>query len=143
MSTGRILLTGSRACTSKATVIRALSDASALIPTGVKIVLVHGACEVGGKPAGADALADEVWREWVKIWPGQFEDPETHPARLFRTPLVRNQHMVDLGAAVCVAIADSWASGTGHCARRARAAGIRVLDYGVDTSVEARPGVAA
>lgn len=32
-----------------------------------------------------------------------------------------------------------WASGTGHCARRARGAGLLVADWGVDTTWEARP----
>ena len=34
----------------------------------------------------------------------------------------------------CLAFALRWASGTGHCARRARAAGLQVVDWGVDTT---------
>lgn len=55
------------------------------------------------------------------------------------SPRARNQHMVNLGADVCLAFATRWASGTGMCARMARKAGILVVDYGVDTSMEARP----
>jgi hypothetical protein len=44
--------------------------------------------------------------------------------------------MVSLGADVCLAFAQAYASGTGHCARAARKAGIPVLDYGVSTLVK-------
>jgi hypothetical protein len=47
--------------------------------------------------------------------------------------------MVRLGADRCAAFALSWDSGTGHCARLARDAGILTADFGVDTTREARP----
>lgn len=63
---------------------------------------------------------------------------EAHPAREHPDPKARNLHMVGLGADVCLAFAWCWASGTGHCARAARRAGIRTLDFGVPTGVGAR-----
>jgi hypothetical protein len=68
-------------------------------------------------------------------------EAEPWPARLFYSPLARNEFMVKLakgledeGHTVEVwALARSWKSGTGHCARKARQYGLRVVDYGVST----------
>lgn len=89
-------------------------------------VIVHGGA------TGADAMAGE----WARV---ANKAAEVYPASGFPSPRARNQHMVNLGADVCLAFADKWASGTGMCARMARKAGIPVIDYGVDTSMEARP----
>lgn len=87
---------------------------------GSGVVLVHGDAE------RADQMA--------KYIAGRLGLPEeAHPADRFPSPRVRNQYMVDLGAAACVACATRWASGTGMCARMARRAGIPVFDLGVDT----------
>ena len=145
-TTRRLLFTWSRKEEDKYRVIRALSDASALISTRYRLVLVHGACEDPAKPGimiGGDGLADAIWLDWTKTWPGLYAPPERHPARNFSDPKARNQHMVDLGADLCVAGADRWASGTGHCARRARAAGIKVVDCGVPTAIKYGPRRAA
>jgi hypothetical protein len=64
---------------------------------------------------------------------------EVYPAEFFDDPLQRNAFMVSLGADLCIAFAHRWASGTGHCARYARKAGIPVIDYGVSTRTEDRP----
>src|SRR5690606_28867717 len=80
-------------------------------------------------------MADNFWRDMMKRYP--LEEPEVHPPDYDRwggkAPLIRNQEMVDKGANVCLAFATKWNSGTGHCARAARRAGIFVCDYGVST----------
>jgi hypothetical protein len=121
--TRRILVTGSRAWARDDVIYRAL--AAERHPTE-PITVVHG------KAPGADLIADH--------WARQFGwRVEPYSAREFPSPRHRNQHMVDLGAHVCLAFATSWASGTGMCARMARRAGIPVFDFGVDTRKEARP----
>ena len=85
------------------------------------VTLVHGGA------VGLDSLADCAARTL-----GLSVEP--HRAINFRTPRHRNQHMVNLGADVCLAFAQKWASGTGMCARMARKAGIPVVDYGVSTA---------
>lgn len=127
MTPVRILVTGSRAWTDRAAVRAALVDALATFSGTGLPVLVHGAA------AGADQLADEVWKELQAELPNQLGPAEDHPAADHPSPRHRNQHMVDLGATVCLAFADRWASGTGMCARMARAAGIIVVDVGVST----------
>lgn len=67
---------------------------------------------------------------------------EEWPAYLFYSPLARNNFMVGLAKGlvqeghdvVVWAFARSWKSGTGHCARKARQAGLDVTDYGVSTA---------
>lgn len=83
-------------------------------------VLIHGGA------IGLDSIAKRIWQRTP--WP-----MEEYPAEGFDTPLLRNQYMVDLGADVCLAFALKWATGTGHCARAARRAGILTIDYGVST----------
>lgn len=119
----RILITGSRGWTDAVTMLRVLRGAWHLFP---EAVLVHGDAE------GADRMAAGIWVSGAR-------PVEAYPAGDFPSPKHRNQHMVDLGADLCLAFAQSWASGTGQCARMARRAGIPVLDYGVDTRLEARP----
>jgi hypothetical protein len=128
----RILVTGSRAWDDPAVIRYAIDDALASHATMAPPVLIHGAA------AGADSIADQYWRYLRHQWPG-LDRAERYPSSDFPSPRARNQHMVDLGATVCLAFALSWRSGTGMCARMARAAGIPVRDYGVDTSPEARP----
>lgn len=127
MSILRVLVTGSRSWTDRETIVQALRDAgqaAGVHPQGT--VVVHGAA------SGADTLAAEVAREFGCM-------VQAYPARDFADPKARNLHMVGLGADVCLAFATSWASGTGHCARAARRAGIPTVDKGVDTRIEARP----
>jgi len=87
---------------------------------------------VQGNARGGDQLARRIAREFGC-------HVEDHDARDHSSPLARNAHMVGLGADVCLAAALAWASGTGNCARLARAAGIPTIDYGVDTRAESRP----
>lgn len=90
-----------------------------------------GAVLVHGDAVGVD-------RKAAAFWIGLGGNTERHPAREHPSPRARNQHMVDLGADVCLAFASRWASGTGMCARMARRAGIPVFDFGVNTSFEGR-----
>ncbi len=135
----RILITGSREWADKGAIAQALLDAfgeygpfidydeqMGRLTAWQSITLVHGAAR------GADAIADRLGEAWGLT-------VERHRARDFPTPLLRNQHMVDLGADVCLAFAQRWASGTGNCARAARKAGIHTVDYGVPTALEDRP----
>lgn len=86
----------------------------------MKLILVHGAA------VGTDSLVSDA-----ALFYGIRE--ESHPAARFANPKERNLHMVGLGAKECHTFADKWASGTGHCARAARRAGILVIDHGVFT----------
>jgi len=135
--TYRILVTGSRDWSgpSKAGIIRvALTE---IIKTNIRygeFVLVHGAC-----PKGADRIAHFTWEAFRRAEiPTTLLPAEQYPGELFRSFKERNQHMVNLGADVCLAFATNWASGTGQTARMARRAGIRTLDFGADTRIEAR-----
>lgn len=113
----RILITGARDWDRRSLIVAALRDAWRLRPDAT---LVHGGA------VGADQMAAEIWASGGL-------PTEEHPASRFESPRQRNQHMVDLGADVCISFAMRWASGTGMCARMARRAGIPVIDYGEDT----------
>jgi hypothetical protein len=127
----RILVAGSREWADVDAIDRAIRAALMKYWTDQPPVLVHGAAP------GADTLADKLWMGWLGArrtvgappWP----EPERYPARDFPSPRARNQHMVDLGATVCLSFTLDWASGTGMCARMARRAGIPVVDVGVPT----------
>lgn len=124
MTTFRVLVTGSRTWTHPAhiqTELDAAFDAMlyAWRTTGVtydEFVVVHGDC-----PRGADHLADRYARahRWTV---------ERHPAdwrRLGRAAgPIRNQHMVDLGADLCLAFLKDHSSGATGCADLAEKAGI-------------------
>jgi hypothetical protein len=134
-----ILVTGSRyikdmqAAESQA---RFLLAQEAALRGPENITVIHGAAE------GWDTLFDSIVANWMGM---QVLD---YPAKWFDNPLKRNQFMVDLVSnhfrdfrkfeVVCWAFANRWASGTGHCARRARLAGIPVIDYGESTEWKGR-----
>lgn len=93
------------------------------------VLLVHGAAEGWDRVyhRAADACG-------IHIRP--------FPADQHADPLARNEAMVALvlelsqkypSKPACWAHARDWKSGTGHCARRARKAGIPTTDYGVST----------
>lgn len=118
----RILITGARAWKDYSALYDVLWDLS---DEYADAVLVHGDAN------GVDRVAASTWN--------LFGLPtEAHPASDHATPLDRNLHMVGLGADLCIAFATRWASGTGHCARAARRAGIPTIDYGVSTAPENR-----
>jgi len=91
---------------------------------GRDLIIVHGACHLGG--------VDLVAHEWTDRTPGVAVEP--YPAADFGAwPSCgprRNSHMVSLGADLCFAFpelrADSRRSGTWDCAMKANAAGIPV-----------------
>ena len=118
----RVLITGSRMWADWPAVDHAIGRARA--QSGDHLVVVHGGC-----PTGADAAADVYARAAGLELEVHEPDPTYGPQR-FR---IRNQAMVNAGADLCLTFANSWASGTGMCARMARAAGIRTVDYGVPT----------
>jgi hypothetical protein len=128
--TFRILLTGSRGWTDRPAILRGLCRAYTHCPDEDEpSVLIHGGA------IGADTLAGKVWKSWTEVWGDELYVPaEVYMAKDFDTPLERNKHMVNLGADVCIAFAKKWSSGTGHCARLARAANIPVFDFGVPTA---------
>lgn len=114
----RILVTGSRTWTDRAWIVdeldRIVEEAGVTYPTDV--ILVSGAC-----PRGADRLAEihAAARGWTI---------ERHPADWATFPrragFIRNQHMVDLGADVCVVFCRDGSAGATHTGRAAERAGI-------------------
>lgn len=129
MSERRILVTGSREWDDRYAIRRALLRA-ARGATPDQVTVVHGGAR------GADVLAGEVaggygWRVEVHL-----ADWQQYGKSAGRR---RNARMVTLGANVCVAFALRWNSGCGHCARLARAAGIPVVDFGVNTAAPHNP----
>lgn len=124
--TYRILVTGSREWTDNDKLQDALLD---FVHRDDTCVLIHGAC-----PDGADEMAATAWAI-IRDWGGDNLLPaEAYPGKDFPSFKARNQHMVDLGADICLAFATKWESGTGQTARMARRAGIPVVDYGVSTA---------
>lgn len=120
----RVLITGSRRWRDETAIWDALTGLVRDTDQS-EVTVVHGGA------VGVDRLADRAARELGMRREVHKPVRGDGPDR-FR---MRNQRMVDLGADLCFAFADSWASGTGMCARMARAAGIRTVDYGVPTEV--------
>jgi hypothetical protein len=129
--TFRILLTGARTWTDRQAIVRGFTAAFRQFSDGdedTPSALVHGGA------IGADTIGGDIWLAWGDVWGTDlYVPPEVYVAKDFSTPLERNKHMVKLGADVCIAFAQRWSSGTGHCARLARKANIPVLDFGVPT----------
>jgi hypothetical protein len=124
----RILVTGSRDWENRNVILLALGEALGELSTRERdegnpdwrapenYLLIHGDC-----PTGADAIADRIWRElglpvlarpalW-KVW-GKKAGP------------LRNKHMVDLGADLCLAFIAPGSRGAAGCAKLAETAGI-------------------
>lgn len=140
----RVLVTGSRDWADEDAVHTALLDQLLChTPRDKIMVVVHGHAS-----SGADAIA----HAWAAEHPSCGVIPEAHPAdwpadcgsdchhhrrRRYdgstycpRQGHLRNQKMVDLGAHVCLAFPQGKSSGTRDCMRRAKAAGIEVLEPG-------------
>ena len=125
----RILITGSREWDDypamKAALKTAWLDLSGP-PTQTERVLL-----ISGHAPGADKMAEDIWS--VNVDPNWIE---RHPAKDFPHPLKRNDHMVSLGADLCLAFptichkvckgrpAMHWSHGTDYTIKKARAAGI-------------------
>lgn len=115
----RILVTGSRDWADHDLIRDALASA---IYEHTPAVIVHGAC-----PTGADSIAS--W--WVRSLSRNLPlTEERHPANWQvngkRAGFIRNAHMVNLGADVCLAFIRNGSRGASHTAALAEKAGICV-----------------
>lgn len=119
MTWPRILVTGSRTFADAAALREALVDAAHKYAGGGPATLVSGGC-----PSGADHLAETFWHEMGLPVEVHRADWGAHGRAAGPR---RNQQMVDLGAAVCVAFPTADSRGTWDCVRRAEAAGIPVV----------------
>jgi hypothetical protein len=118
----RVLVTGSRDWDDVATIGAAIEQA--VIDAGERpVVIVHGDC-----PSGADWHADHYAR-WMR-GKGCRVDVEQHPANWQingkRAGFIRNAHMVNLGADLCLAFIRNSSRGATHTAHLAEKAGIPV-----------------
>lgn len=125
----RLLITGSRDWTDEQAIKIALYNAWTELGGGRNVILVSG----GAK--GADKMAEFIWS--INVGDDRIE---RYPAKDFPHPLKRNDHMVNLGADLCLAFPtmctkpncnkstsqpDSHLShGTDYTIKKARAAGI-------------------
>lgn len=124
----RILVTGSRSWTDEATIHNALWEQLQRLGPYASVsstpVLVHGGAR------GADEIAAAVWHV---MWGLQYERHPVEKAdwdRLGkRAGIIRNQHMVDLGADVCLAFIKDGSRGASHCATAAEKAGIPTIRF--------------
>lgn len=114
----RILVTGSRDWDDYDLVHAGLATA---LFDHVPAIIVHGAC-----PTGADAMASRFARLHRVIGISE----ELHPAQWRWHGRAagprRNQHMVQLGADICLAFIKDGSRGATGCAAMAEAAGIPV-----------------
>ena len=115
----RVLVTGSREWDDLPTIREALRQVRNE-DTTKPIVVVHGDC-----PRGADAIAAFLTRRATADF--QMAD-EPHPADWKqygkRAGFIRNAHMVNLGADICLAFIKDGSRGASHTAQLAEAAGI-------------------
>ena len=114
----RVLVTGSRDWTDRATIERALAQ-----------VAVRGAVLVHGGARGTDRIAASIWRRWGLRC-------EEHRADWNRdgraAGMARNRQMVAAGADLCLAFIRHQSRGATHCAATAEAAGIPTRRYEAD-----------
>lgn len=95
-----------------------------------KIIIVHGAC-----PTGADLHAATYVKDRVTDWEVEqiTLDEEPYPANWKqlgkRAGFVRNEHMVNLGADVCLAFIKDESRGASHTANLAEERGITTRRY--------------
>lgn len=127
----RVLVTGSREWSDRDVVRDALTQALTTCADPV-FTVVHGA-----NPRGADRWADE----WARNHTSTGFAVERHPADWSMGKQAghwRNQHMVNLGADLCLAFFQPGATnrGTADCVRRAEAAGIPVRRYPQEPSAD-------
>ncbi|MFB7107266.1 DUF2493 domain-containing protein [Streptomyces hydrogenans] len=120
----RILVTGSRDWTDRATLYGALNMYASADELQQPITVIHGDCATG-----ADAMA-ETWaltrRVAVIRHPAKWRE---HGVYNPQAGLARNRLMVELGADVCLAFIKNGSRGASHCARLAEEAGIPTRRY--------------
>lgn len=112
----RILITGDRRWTDRDAIYNVLKQYGLDYKD---VVLVHGACHLGG----ADIIAEDIAYDLGYI-------VESHPAEFVGDRCLgpdRNQRMVDLGADICYAFVTPLSRGTWDCISRARKTGIPVV----------------
>jgi hypothetical protein len=117
----RVLVTGSRTWRRPDRINAVLDQILEIVGP---FVLVHGDC-----PNGPDALADD--------WAGRHPEVvvERHPADWKmgkQAGFWRNQHMVNLGADLCIGFMRNNSPGTLHCTTAAICAGIKTRVYRYD-----------
>ncbi|MEU2724034.1 SLOG family protein [Streptomyces smyrnaeus] len=127
MTAYRVLVTGSRDWPASDVVWSALNNVrDEALTTDRALVVVHGAC-----PTGADAYA----RDWCLTANGFVNGvtEEPHPANWEingrRAGFIRNAHMVNLGADLCLAFIRNGSRGASHTAGLAEAASIPTRRY--------------
>ncbi|MFC4497893.1 DUF2493 domain-containing protein [Streptomyces ovatisporus] len=119
----RVLVTGSRTWVAQQVVSDALLGMwhDAVQDGAQGIVVVHGAC-----PRGADKIAAD-WCAETGL------DQEPHPAdwntKGKRAGFIRNTHMVNLGASICLAFIKDGSRGASHTAQLSEEAGIPTRRY--------------
>lgn len=120
MQSLRILITGSREWPDPDAVKRRIRWVAEVYGVPYNCVTV-----VHGDARGADMMADQAAKDL-----GMQVDPHPVPKAAWkisrRAGHDRNQHMVNLGADICLAFHLDNSDGTADCIRRAREAGIRV-----------------
>ncbi|WP_107500215.1 SLOG family protein [Streptomyces swartbergensis] len=121
----RVLVTGSRDWEDVRTLRRALNDVLAQLPSpAVPVIVVHGDC-----PNGADRQAS-AWVRDTQRGPLFVVAEEKHPANWQingkRAGFIRNAHMINLGADLCLAVIRNGSRGASHTAALAEQAGIPV-----------------
>jgi hypothetical protein len=122
MSTGRILMLGSESWTDKDRMICGLSDASARIPRDVKCRLVRNSYA-----PGAAKMAGDIWNDWVRTWPGQFDD----------AILLRPDQDITVGNVVAVLFSVGPPTGLLlHELNLLKLAGVAIMDYSIPESTE-------
>lgn len=121
MSDFRVLVTGSRRTTPQDEVLIRACLTRVTAPSlgnGVHVVIIEGDCPTGG--------VDVAARMWARYMPNT--SFETYPARWHKhgkaAGMIRNQQMVDTGAAICLAFPAPDSVGTWDCLRKAAKAGI-------------------
>jgi hypothetical protein len=126
VSQRRLLVTGSRHHRDYALIREALIDAYARLGADLGTLLVHGDGRGVDDALGADRIAARVWAAWGMATKG-------YPADWLRYgkgagPL-RNGRMVNDRADLCLAFPLPGSTGTWDCVRKARAAGIPVIEW--------------
>lgn len=129
----RVLVTGGRGYPGRATVARMLAYIQTLFP-GISpgaFVLVHGDCKYrrADGTIDYDRSADQLAAQEADRLGWQIDPHEVTREAYARhgrhAPILRNEHMIALGADICAAFPGG--KGTKHCREAAAAAGIRVI----------------